>query len=114
MAVHKSGQAEDARDGADTGRRVVERADVHAFLPPRQIHGPPQSTISGSTCASISAIDLCAQDAATRSIAALNRISMDFRFVIKTMMAEHPLRVLVVVTITYWICMSWMYTQCER
>jgi hypothetical protein len=27
------------------------------------------------------------QDAATRSIAALNRISMDFRFVIKTMMA---------------------------
>ncbi|KAL3113447.1 hypothetical protein niasHT_013557 [Heterodera trifolii] len=35
------------------------------------------------------------QDAATRSIAALNRISMDFRFVIKTMMADHPMTVLV-------------------
>ncbi|VDM43293.1 unnamed protein product [Toxocara canis] len=54
------------------------------------------------------------QDAATRSIAALNRISMDFRFVIKTMMADHPLRVLIVFTVSYWICMSWMFTQCER
>ncbi|CAI5450896.1 unnamed protein product [Caenorhabditis angaria] len=54
------------------------------------------------------------QDAATRSIAALNRISMDFRFVIKTMMADHPLRVLIVFTLSYWICMSWMFTQCER
>ncbi|CAJ0582093.1 unnamed protein product, partial [Mesorhabditis spiculigera] len=54
------------------------------------------------------------QDAATRSIAALNRISMDFRFVIKTMMSEHPLRVLIVFTVTYWVCMSWMFTQCER
>ena len=54
------------------------------------------------------------QDAATRSIAALNRISMDFRFVIKTMMADHPLSVLVVFTVSFWICMSWMFTQCER
>ncbi|VDN92868.1 unnamed protein product [Brugia pahangi] len=54
------------------------------------------------------------QDAATRSIAALNRISMDFRFVIKTMMADHPLRVLIVFTVSFWICMSWMFTQCER
>lgn len=54
------------------------------------------------------------QDAATRSIAALNRISMDFRFVIKTMMADHPLRVLVVFTVSFWICMSWIFTQCER
>uniref|UniRef100_A0A915AT07 Gustatory receptor n=2 Tax=Parascaris univalens TaxID=6257 RepID=A0A915AT07_PARUN len=54
------------------------------------------------------------QDAATRSIAALNRISMDFRFVIKTMMADHPLRVLIVFTVSYWVCMSWMFTQCER
>ncbi|PAV57497.1 hypothetical protein WR25_23624 [Diploscapter pachys] len=54
------------------------------------------------------------QDAATRSIAALNRISMDFRFVIKTMMADHPLMVLIVFTVSYWICMSWMFTQCER
>lgn len=54
------------------------------------------------------------QDAATRSIAALNRISMDFRFVIKTMMGDHPLTVLVVFTVSYWVCMSWMFTQCER
>ncbi|VDD89854.1 unnamed protein product [Enterobius vermicularis] len=54
------------------------------------------------------------QDAATRSIAALNRISMDFRFVIKTMMADHPLRVLVVFTVAFWICMAWIFTQCER
>uniref|UniRef100_A0A0N5AEW9 Ion_trans domain-containing protein n=1 Tax=Syphacia muris TaxID=451379 RepID=A0A0N5AEW9_9BILA len=54
------------------------------------------------------------QDAATRSIAALNRISMDFRFVIKTMMAVHPLRVLIVFTVAFWICMAWMFTQCER
>ncbi|VDN03374.1 unnamed protein product [Thelazia callipaeda] len=54
------------------------------------------------------------QDAATRSIAALNRISMDFRFVIKTMMADHPLRVLIVFTVSFWVCMSWMFTQCER
>uniref|UniRef100_A0A915PLL9 Calmodulin-binding domain-containing protein n=1 Tax=Setaria digitata TaxID=48799 RepID=A0A915PLL9_9BILA len=54
------------------------------------------------------------QDAATRSIAALNRISMDFRFVIKTMMADHPLRVLIVFTVSFWICMSWTFTQCER
>ncbi|VDN30196.1 unnamed protein product [Cylicostephanus goldi] len=39
---------------------------------------------------------------------------MDFRFVIKTMMADHPLRVLIVFTVSYWICMSWMFTQCER
>uniref|UniRef100_A0A914N5K1 Potassium channel domain-containing protein n=1 Tax=Meloidogyne incognita TaxID=6306 RepID=A0A914N5K1_MELIC len=54
------------------------------------------------------------QDAATRSIAALNRISMDFRFVIKTMMADHPMTVLVIFTCCYWVCMSWMFTQCER
>ncbi|KAI6216348.1 CaMBD domain-containing protein [Aphelenchoides fujianensis] len=54
------------------------------------------------------------KDAATRSIAALNRISMDFRFVIKTMMSDHPLTVLVVFTVSYWVCMSWMFTQCER
>jgi hypothetical protein len=39
---------------------------------------------------------------------------MDFRFVIKTMMADHPLRVLIVFTVSFWICMSWMFTQCER
>uniref|UniRef100_A0AC35U3P8 CaMBD domain-containing protein n=1 Tax=Rhabditophanes sp. KR3021 TaxID=114890 RepID=A0AC35U3P8_9BILA len=54
------------------------------------------------------------QDAATRSIAALNRISMDFRFVIKTMMANHPLRVLIIFTCSFWIILAWCFTQCER
>jgi potassium intermediate/small conductance calcium-activated channel subfamily N len=39
---------------------------------------------------------------------------MDFRFVIKTMMSDHPLTVLVIFTVSYWMCMSWMFTQCER
>lgn len=54
------------------------------------------------------------QDAATRSIAALNRISMDFWFVVKTMMSDHPLRVLIMFTVIYWLCASWAFTQCER
>ncbi|CAD5226432.1 unnamed protein product [Bursaphelenchus okinawaensis] len=54
------------------------------------------------------------QDAATRSIAALNRISMDFWFVVKTMMSDHPLRVLIMFTMIYWLCASWAFTQCER
>lgn len=54
------------------------------------------------------------QDAATRSIAALNRISVDFKFVIRTMMYDHPLRVLIVFTLSYWVCMAWALTQCER
>lgn len=29
-------------------------------------------------------------------------------------MADHPLTVLVIFTVSYWICMSWMFTQCER
>ncbi|KAI6190510.1 CaMBD domain-containing protein [Aphelenchoides bicaudatus] len=68
------------------------------------------------------------QDAATRSIAALNRISMDFRFVIKTMMSDHPthclgyLHDLLLVSFlllhlhqqVFRMCMSWLFTQCER
>ncbi|KAI6229492.1 CaMBD domain-containing protein [Aphelenchoides besseyi] len=30
------------------------------------------------------------------------------------MMSDHPLSVLVVFTVSYWICMAWMFTQCER
>ena len=54
------------------------------------------------------------QDAATRSIAALNRITVDFRFVLKTMMEEHPLRVLLVITSSYWVASAWTLSLCER
>uniref|UniRef100_A0A1I8BJD5 CaMBD domain-containing protein n=1 Tax=Meloidogyne hapla TaxID=6305 RepID=A0A1I8BJD5_MELHA len=28
--------------------------------------------------------------------------------------ADHPMTVLVIFTCCYWVCMSWMFTQCER
>ncbi|VDP24129.1 unnamed protein product [Soboliphyme baturini] len=54
------------------------------------------------------------QDAATRSIAALNRITVDFDFVLKTMISEHPIRVLLLFTGILWIVMAWLFCQCER
>ncbi|VDP34168.1 unnamed protein product [Soboliphyme baturini] len=54
------------------------------------------------------------KDAATRSIAALNHISVNFAFVLKTLMHENPLWVLVVFTISFWIVMAWILSQCER
>uniref|UniRef100_A0A915HNI5 Calmodulin-binding domain-containing protein n=1 Tax=Romanomermis culicivorax TaxID=13658 RepID=A0A915HNI5_ROMCU len=43
------------------------------------------------------------QDAATRSIASLNRVSVNFTFVLKTLMHEHPLKVLCGFTLCFWI-----------
>uniref|UniRef100_A0A5S6QY28 CaMBD domain-containing protein n=1 Tax=Trichuris muris TaxID=70415 RepID=A0A5S6QY28_TRIMR len=54
------------------------------------------------------------RDAATRSIAALNHISVDFAFVLKTLMHENPLRVLIVFTVFFWIIMAWILRQCEQ
>uniref|UniRef100_A0A915L9I7 Potassium channel domain-containing protein n=1 Tax=Romanomermis culicivorax TaxID=13658 RepID=A0A915L9I7_ROMCU len=54
------------------------------------------------------------QDAATRSIASLNRVAVDFKFVLKTMMFEHPLRVLCTFTLTFWIVTAWIFMHCER
>lgn len=54
------------------------------------------------------------QDAATRSIASLNRVTVNFTFVIKTQMHEHPLMVLCGFTVSFWIVMAWLLTQCER
>ncbi|KFD58961.1 hypothetical protein M513_00124 [Trichuris suis] len=54
------------------------------------------------------------RDAATRSIAALNHISVDFAFVLKTLMHENPLRVLIIFTVFFWIIMAWILRQCEQ
>lgn len=54
------------------------------------------------------------QDAATRSIARLNRVTVDFGFVMKTLMVEHPIRVLFTFTVTFWLVISWILVQCER
>uniref|UniRef100_A0A7E4UZX5 CaMBD domain-containing protein n=1 Tax=Panagrellus redivivus TaxID=6233 RepID=A0A7E4UZX5_PANRE len=54
------------------------------------------------------------QDAATRAIASLNQISVDFPYVLKTYIWEKPLSVVMVSTITFLFSMSWMLTQCER
>ncbi|KRY38565.1 Small conductance calcium-activated potassium channel protein [Trichinella spiralis] len=54
------------------------------------------------------------RDAATRSIAALNHISVNFTFVLKTLMHENPLRVLIIFTVFFWIIMAWILRQCEQ
>ncbi|KRX75434.1 Uncharacterized protein T06_14481 [Trichinella sp. T6] len=54
------------------------------------------------------------QDAATRSIAALNRITVDFAFILKSLMYENPIKVLLLFTGVLWLVMAWMFRQCER
>lgn len=54
------------------------------------------------------------RDAATRSIARLNRVTVNFGFVMKSLMSEHPLRVLFSFTVIFWIATSWILVQCER
>lgn len=54
------------------------------------------------------------KDAATRSIARLNRVTVNFAFVMRSLMSEHPLRVLFSFTVMFWIAMSWILVQCER
>lgn len=53
-------------------------------------------------------------DAATRTIAALNRVSVDFKFVLKTKMMQHPLAVLISFAVTYWVSVSWLHSLCEK
>ena len=53
-------------------------------------------------------------DASSRSIGALNRISFNTRFVLKTLMTICPGTVLLVVMLSMWIIASWTLRACER
>uniref|UniRef100_A0A914WW78 Calmodulin-binding domain-containing protein n=1 Tax=Plectus sambesii TaxID=2011161 RepID=A0A914WW78_9BILA len=54
------------------------------------------------------------QDAATRTIAVLNQITVDFPFVVKTQLFDRPLAMICAFTGSFWFCMAWMLAQCER
>ncbi|XP_019953913.2 small conductance calcium-activated potassium channel protein 2-like [Paralichthys olivaceus] len=53
-------------------------------------------------------------DASSRSIGALNKISFDTRFVMKTLMTICPGTVLLVFSVTCWIIAAWTVRLCER
>uniref|UniRef100_A0A914V0U0 Calmodulin-binding domain-containing protein n=1 Tax=Plectus sambesii TaxID=2011161 RepID=A0A914V0U0_9BILA len=53
-------------------------------------------------------------DASTRTLAALNRIQMNFSFVLKTMLGREPIILLSIFTLAFWIVTTWVFTQCER
>lgn len=53
-------------------------------------------------------------DASSRSIGALNRISFDTRFVLKTLMTICPGTVLMVFMVSIWMIASWAMRLCER
>lgn len=53
-------------------------------------------------------------DASSRSIGALNRISFDTKFVLKTLMTICPGTVLMVFMVSLWIIASWAMRLCER
>ncbi|CAD6185555.1 unnamed protein product [Caenorhabditis auriculariae] len=54
------------------------------------------------------------QDASTRTLAALNRIQVNFSFVLKTFLDQQPVLFLTMFTFVFWITMSWIFVQCER
>ncbi|KAK0404540.1 hypothetical protein QR680_017498 [Steinernema hermaphroditum] len=54
------------------------------------------------------------QDASTRTLAALNRIQVNFSFVMKTMLDQRPLLLLSVFTLFFWLATAWTFAQCER
>ncbi|XGW34951.1 hypothetical protein V3C99_018753 [Haemonchus contortus] len=54
------------------------------------------------------------QDASTRTLAALNRIQVNFSFVLKTVLDQQPILFLTTFTIVFWIVTSWTFVQCER
>ncbi|XP_034035921.1 LOW QUALITY PROTEIN: small conductance calcium-activated potassium channel protein 1b [Thalassophryne amazonica] len=53
-------------------------------------------------------------DASSRSIGALNKISFDTRFVMKTLMTICPGTVLLVFSVSCWIIAAWTVRMCER
>ncbi|XP_052098306.1 small conductance calcium-activated potassium channel protein 2-like isoform X2 [Mytilus californianus] len=52
-------------------------------------------------------------DASSRSIGALNRISFDTKFVLKTLMTICPGTVMLVFMISMWVIASWLLRACE-
>uniref|UniRef100_A0AC35UIK4 CaMBD domain-containing protein n=1 Tax=Rhabditophanes sp. KR3021 TaxID=114890 RepID=A0AC35UIK4_9BILA len=54
------------------------------------------------------------QDASTRTLAALNRIDVNFSFIVKTKLDEQPVLFLSVVTFTFWISMAYIFMMVER
>uniref|UniRef100_A0A915C8U4 Calmodulin-binding domain-containing protein n=1 Tax=Parascaris univalens TaxID=6257 RepID=A0A915C8U4_PARUN len=54
------------------------------------------------------------QDPATKAMASLNQISVDFPFVVRSQLTERPLSIIVFSTVSFWLILAWMLTQCER
>ncbi|CAH8656076.1 unnamed protein product [Dicrocoelium dendriticum] len=52
-------------------------------------------------------------DAGSRSIGAMNKVSFDLRFVLKTLMTVCPLKSLLIFIFTIWIILSWTLRACE-
>ncbi|KAI6208335.1 CaMBD domain-containing protein [Aphelenchoides besseyi] len=53
-------------------------------------------------------------DASSRSIAGLNRVNFNARFILKTLMTLCPGTMLLVFTASLWIIAGWILRQCER
>lgn len=53
-------------------------------------------------------------DASSRSIGALNKISFNTRFVLKTLMTIFPGTVMGVFMLSLWIICAWTFRACER
>ncbi|KAI1716255.1 calcium-activated SK potassium channel domain-containing protein [Ditylenchus destructor] len=54
------------------------------------------------------------QDASTRTLAALNRIQVNFAFVMKTALDQQPILFLSLFLLIFWLITSWTFAQCER
>ncbi|KAH7697224.1 Protein KCNL-3, partial [Aphelenchoides avenae] len=54
------------------------------------------------------------QDASTRTLAALNRIQVNFTFVMKTVLDQKPIWCLSVILFCFWIVAAWSFAQVER
>ncbi|CAL8068233.1 unnamed protein product [Calicophoron daubneyi] len=52
-------------------------------------------------------------DAGSRSIGAMNKVSFDLRFVLKTLMTVCPARTLLFFIFTLWVILSWTLRACE-
>ncbi|KAL3098016.1 hypothetical protein niasHT_027561 [Heterodera trifolii] len=54
------------------------------------------------------------QDASTRTLAALNRIQVNFAFVLKTVLDQRPMFFLSIFLFVFWLITAWSFAQCER